>query len=57
MKKKMKGSKRGAIIGAITGAVAGGVASLTNVSFLETIGIACIIGVVVAVIIQLIWKK
>jgi len=48
--------KKEAAIGAVTGAVAGGLATSTNLNLLETVGAACIVGVVVAIIIQLIWK-
>ena len=52
----MKEGKKGAVIGAVTGAVSGAVASSTNLNFLETMGVACIVGIFVAVILELFWK-
>ena len=48
--------KKGAIIGAVTGAVSGAVATSTNLNFLETIGVACIVGIIVAVILEIVWR-
>ena len=52
----VKFDKKSGVIGAVTGAVSGAVGSSTNLNFLETIGVACIVGVIVAVIIHLAWK-
>ena len=52
----MKIDNKGAVIGAFTGAVAGAVGGGTDLNLLETVGIACIAGIVIAIIIQLIWK-
>jgi len=52
----VKFDKKDGVIGAVTGAVAGAVAGSTNLNFLETIGVACIVGIIVAVILHLVWK-
>jgi hypothetical protein len=52
----MKLDKKGAVIGAFTGAVAAWIGTSTNLNLLETIGVACVVGIAIAVMIQLIWK-
>jgi len=52
----VKFNKKGGVIGAVTGAVSGAVATSTSLNFLETMGVACIVGIIVAVIIELVWK-
>ena len=52
----VKFDKKAAVIGAVTGGVAGAVGTSTSLNFLETIAVACIVGSVVAIIIELVWK-
>lgn len=52
----VKFDKKGGVIGAVTGAVSGALASSTNLNLLETMGVACIVGIIIAAIIYLVWK-